>query len=56
MSKEEHDKEILIDEMQYRLPEVFHLGDDQVFRHTLLKLLERIAKALEKPIQIRNSY
>jgi len=56
MNKEEHDKEMLIDEMQYRIPEAFHLGDDQVFRHTLLKLLERIAKALEKPIQIRNSY
>ena len=56
MSKEEHDKEILIDEMQYRIPGAFHLGDDQVFRHTLLKLLERIAKALEKPIQVRFQY
>ena len=54
MSKEEHDKEMLVDEKRTLLPS--DLSDDQVFRSELLAVLERIAKALEKPLQVRFQY
>ena len=43
-SRELHDKEMLLDR---REPTPSDLTDEQVFRSELLKVLERIAKALE---------
>ena len=54
MSKEAHDKEIFIDEKRKLLPS--DLSDDQVFRSALLEVLERIARVLEKPYQVRFEY
>jgi len=59
-SRELHDKEMLIDDQRPTAPE---LDEDQVYRYELLKVLERIAKALEYietrltyPIQVRKEY
>ena len=53
-SKELHDKEALIDQMHYsKVPDPYYLMDESTFRYELLRILERIAKALEKPLQIR---
>ena len=53
-SKELHDKEMLIDQIKKFKPS--DLSDEQVFRSTLLDVLERIAKALENPIQVRKAF
>jgi len=53
-SKELHDKEMLIDEKRTLRPS--DLSDDQVFRCELIEVLERIANALEKPLQVRSQY
>jgi len=50
---------MLIDEMQKRKPYYYtpsEIAEDQVFRDVLLKVLIRIAEALEKPIQVRAEY
>jgi len=52
--KQEHDREMLLDED--RKPTASELSEDQVFRFELLRLLERIARALERPIQVRTEY
>ena len=54
MNKEEHDKEIFLDENRTLRPS--DLSDDQVFRSELLAVLERIAKALDNPLQVRFEY
>jgi len=53
-SKELHDREMFIDEKRTLRPA--DLSDDQVFRSELLGVLERIAKALENPLQVRFQY
>lgn len=58
-TQNEHDKEILIDEMQKRKPYYYtasEIAEDQVFRDVLIKVLIRIAEALEKPLQVRKEY
>jgi len=54
MSKEQHDREMLLDDDLK--PTATELVEDQVYRYEMLKLLERIAKALEKPYQVRFEY
>jgi len=57
--KQEHDRETFVDEMQKRKPyyyTAYEIAEDQVFRDVLLKVLIRIAEALEKPIQVRSEY
>ena len=49
-----HDLEMLIDENRTLRPS--DLSDDQVFRCELIEVLERIANALEKPLQVRSQY
>ena len=61
MSKELHDKEMNLDQ---REPQPSDLTDHRPrsepelieFRAELIQLLERIAKALEMPIQVRKEY
>jgi len=57
--KQEHDREMFVDEMHKRKPYYYtasEIAEDQVFRDVLIKVLIRIAEALEKPIQVRFEY
>jgi len=54
VERQAHDKE-----MQRRKPYYYtasEISEDQVFRDVLIKVLIRIAEALEKPIQVRFEY
>ena len=51
-SKELHDKEMNLDK---REPQP-HVYTDYRFRFELIAVLERIAKALEQPIQVRKEF
>jgi len=46
-TKEEHDREMLVDDMHYRTPTPSELAEDQVFRMELCVILRRIAMTLE---------
>jgi len=49
-SKDLHDKEMLFEMNKH------DLECDHIFRNNLIEVLERIAKALEMPIQVRKEF